>query len=215
MLRRSFTWVIPGAVVAVGVFAGLDALRSSGGGPPPTSAERERAVTTTPTETAAVLITDRPPVRLRPGRVSTDLHSHPVVTFMVPPGWYGYQDETGFVLGMGLVGGEVDVVLGGITVYVLDSRFAEVSSKLAQVKGVRVKSPVRIGDALGRRYATRLGLQREVTLEDIGAPGGVPPRTDLILLGAGGKTLVIRRAITTDADRAEVNGVLMSFRYPA
>jgi hypothetical protein len=90
-----------------------------------------------------------------------------------------------------------------------------VSSKLAQVKGVRVKSPVRIGDALGRRYATRLGLHRDVTLEDIGAPGGVPPRTDLILLGAGGKTLVIRRAITTDADRAEVNGVLMSFRYPA
>jgi hypothetical protein len=31
MLRRWFTWVVPGAVIAVGVLAGLDALRSSDG----------------------------------------------------------------------------------------------------------------------------------------------------------------------------------------
>jgi hypothetical protein len=216
-LRRRLSWIVLGAVVAVGLIAGLDALRSSGREPPTAAAERERTVTTTTTETAAVLITDRPPVRLRPGRVSTDLHFPPVVEFTVPRGWYGSQDETGFVLGRGLVGGEVAVVLGGITVYVLDSPFAEASSKLAQVKGVQVKSPVRIGGSLGRTYARKLGLHRDVTLEDIGAPGVVPSGRlgqGLILLGAGGKTLVIRRSFTTDLDLVEVNRVLMSFRAP-
>jgi hypothetical protein len=32
-------------------------------------------------------------VRLMPGRVAA-----PFVTFTVPPGWYGFQDEIGFVL---------------------------------------------------------------------------------------------------------------------
>jgi hypothetical protein len=213
-MRTPISWVVVGAIVVVAVFAGLDALRF-GGERSPASAERERAVTTKPTETAGALLTDQPPVRLRPGRVSTDLYSPPVVTFTVPPGWYGSQDETGFVLGMGLVGEEVDLVPGGITVYVLDSSLADAAKRLAQVKGIRVKSPVRIGGSLGRRYVRRLGLHRDVTLEDIGAPGVVPPRPDLILLGkGGGRTLVIRRAFTTDADRAEVNGVLMSFRSP-
>jgi hypothetical protein len=214
-MRTHITWVVVGAIVVVAVFAGLDALRS-GGEPSPGSAERERAVTTKPTETAGALLIDQPPVRLRPGLVSTDLHSPPVVTFTVPPGWYGSQDETGFVLGMGLVGEEVDLVSGGITVYVLDSSLADAAKRLAQVNGIRVKSPVRIGGSLGRRYVRRLGQQREVTLDDLGFPDVVVPlRPDLILLGkGGGRTLVIRRAFTTDADRAEVNGVLMSFRSP-
>jgi hypothetical protein len=214
LVRRRLSWIILAALIAVGLIAGLDALRSSGGEPSTAAAERERAETT-PTETVAVLIGDRPPVRLRPGRVFTDMHFPPVVTFTVPRGWYGYQDETGFVLGTGLVGGEVAVVLGGITVYVLDSTFAEASSRLAHVKGVQVKSPVRIGGSLGRTYAAKLGLHRDVTLKDIGAPGVVVgPRPDLILLGAGGKTLVIRRTFTTDLGLVEVNRVLMSFRVP-
>jgi hypothetical protein len=178
--------------------------------------ERDRAVTTTSTDTAAVLLTGHAPVRLRPGRVSTDPHSSRVVTFRVPPGWYGYQHETGFVLGMSFVGDEVDLRPGGITVYVLDSPIAQAARWLAQLKAIQVKSPVRIGGSLGRRYARRLGYQpfRDVTLDALGLPGVVPSSPDLILLGAGGKTLVIRRAFTTDAGRTEVDGVLMSFRFP-
>ena len=86
LVRKRLSWIILSAVVAVGLIASLDALRSSGGKSPTAAAERERALTTT-TETAAVLIGDRPPVRLRPGRVSTDLHFPPVVEFTVPPGW--------------------------------------------------------------------------------------------------------------------------------
>jgi hypothetical protein len=213
-MRMRITWIVVGAIVLVAVFAGLDALRSSGGEPPSAPAERDRAVTTMPTETAAVLLTGDRPVRLTPGRVSTGLDSSPVVTFMVPPGWYGYQDETGFVLGMGLVGEEVDLFPGGITVYVLDSALADAARRLEQVKGIRVKSPVRIGGSLGRRYAARRPLQRDVGLTDLGLPVVVPPSPDLILLSAGRKTLVIQRAFTTDADRAEVNGVLMSFSSP-
>jgi hypothetical protein len=217
MFRRWFSWVIAGAVVAVGVFAALDAFRSSGGESPPPSTERDRAVTTTPTEAAAVLLTGDRPVRLISGRVSTDLDSSPVVTFVVPPGWYGYQDETGFVLGMGLVSEEVDLFPGGITVYVLDLALADAARRLEQVEDVKVKSPVRIGGSLGRRYARRLGLFHDETPRELGLPGvAVPRETDLILLGAGRQTLVIRREFRTDADadRAEVNGVLMSFRSP-
>jgi hypothetical protein len=222
VLRGSFTWVVPAAVIAVGVFAGLDALRSSGGEPTASAPSATEALTTTQTERDAVLgewsarLQTRRVVRLIHGRVSAELFSpSPVVTFMVPPGWYGYQDETGFVLGMGLVGEEVDLVPGGITVYVLGSALADAARRLEQVKGIRVKSPIRIGESLGRRYAGRLGLHRDVTLNDLGAPVVVPPSPDLILLGAGRKTLVIRRAFTTDLGRAQVNGVLSSFRFPS
>jgi hypothetical protein len=46
-MRPGFTWIIVGAVVGVGVFAGVDALRSSDGEPPLASAEPDRALTTT------------------------------------------------------------------------------------------------------------------------------------------------------------------------
>jgi hypothetical protein len=46
-MRPGLTWIIVGAVVAVRVFAGLDALRSSDE-PPLASAERDQAVTTAP-----------------------------------------------------------------------------------------------------------------------------------------------------------------------
>jgi hypothetical protein len=46
-MRPGLTWIIVGAVVGVGVFAGLDALRSSDG-PPLASPERDQAVTTAP-----------------------------------------------------------------------------------------------------------------------------------------------------------------------
>jgi hypothetical protein len=215
MFRGRFSWVIGGAVVAVAVLAVVDAFRSSGGESPSPSAERDRAVTTTPAEAAAVLLTGDRPVRLQPGRVSTDQDSPPVVTFVVPPGWYGYQEETGFVLGMGLVSDEVDLFPGGITVYVLDLGLADAARRLEQAEGVQVKPPVRIGGSVGRRYGRRLGPFHDETPRELGLPGvAVPRETDLILLRAGRQTLVIRREFRTDADadRAEVNGVLMSFR---
>jgi hypothetical protein len=46
-MRPGLSWIIVGAVVAVGVFAGLDALRSSDEAPL-ASGEREQAVTTAP-----------------------------------------------------------------------------------------------------------------------------------------------------------------------
>lgn len=60
-MRPGITWIIVGAVVVVGVFAGLDALRSSNE-PPLASAERDQAVTTTPRgpiETIQVDLTER------------------------------------------------------------------------------------------------------------------------------------------------------------
>jgi hypothetical protein len=48
MLRRSFVWVVPGSVVAVGVFAGIDALRSSETEIPGSITTREQADDTLP-----------------------------------------------------------------------------------------------------------------------------------------------------------------------
>jgi hypothetical protein len=51
------SWIIVGAVVAVGVFAGLDALRSSDE-PPLASAERDQAVTTAPSTQPSFTLDD-------------------------------------------------------------------------------------------------------------------------------------------------------------
>jgi hypothetical protein len=76
MSRTRLTWVVPGAVVAVGLFAALDALRSSGG-EPTASATTTGALTTMQTETRALVepsasLIDEQVVRLIPGRVRTD-----------------------------------------------------------------------------------------------------------------------------------------------
>jgi hypothetical protein len=47
-MRPGVTWIVVGAVLIVAVFAGLDALRSSGEEPPPAEASVTEAVTTTP-----------------------------------------------------------------------------------------------------------------------------------------------------------------------
>lgn len=54
-MRPGITWIIVGAVVAMGVFAGLDALRSSGDEPPPAEASATEAVAPTQPETDVVL----------------------------------------------------------------------------------------------------------------------------------------------------------------
>jgi hypothetical protein len=118
MLRRSFTWVVPGAVVAVGVFAGIDALRSSGGEPTASASSATEAVTTTQTESGAEIESSAElpylqPVRLTPGRVATNEHFWVSVTFRVPPGWYGLLDSPSFAVGKDLNGEAVDFASGG------------------------------------------------------------------------------------------------------
>jgi hypothetical protein len=221
-MRPFISWIVPGAVVAVGVFAGLDAIRSSRGAPASTEANATEAVTKTQTDTDAELasfpeLQTRRVVRLMPGRVRTNERFPIAVTFKVPPGWYGSQDKTVFVLGMGIVGDEVDLVPGGMTVYVLDSELADAARRLEQVKGIRVESSVRLGGYIGRRYAVRRGDPRRdvrVSLRNaLGVPGFLHPLDpDLILLGVGRKTLVIRPAFSSDQVRAELNSVLRSFR---
>jgi hypothetical protein len=58
-MRPGLTWIIVGAVVAVGVFAGLDALRSSDE-PPLASAERDQAVPTAPSPQPSFTLEGRP-----------------------------------------------------------------------------------------------------------------------------------------------------------
>lgn len=81
---------------------------------------------------------------------------------------------------------------------------------------MRVRSvfPVRIGGYSGREYAamtdTTVHLFDAQVFDALLQPGDPNP----ILLDVRGKTLLIRRAFTNDQDRAEIERVLMSFKFP-
>jgi hypothetical protein len=228
MLRRSFTWVVPGAVVAVGLFAALDALRSSGGEPTASAPSATAAVTTMQTETGAEIessarLQSGQLVRLIPGRVTTGERRWYFATFMVPPGWYGHERRGGFAIGKELSGeaaafssGGISVPSGGISVGVLDFSVARAARTLEKVPGLRVHdvSPVRIGGYAGRKYG--LVLDTAVALYDVlGVAGALQPgELDVILLGLPDVTLLIRRGFDSDQERAEIERVLMSFTFP-
>jgi hypothetical protein len=228
MLRRSFTWVVPGAVVAVGVFAGIDALRSSGGEPTASAPNATEGVTTMQTETGAELessaqLRSGQLVRLIPGRVTTDERRWYFVTFTVPPGWYGHERRGSFAIGKELSGeavafssGGIYVPAGGISVGVLDFSVARAARRLERVSGLRVHdvSQVRIGGYAGRKYG--LVLDAAAPLSDVlGVAGALRSgEADVILLGLPDVTLLIRRGFDSDQERPEIERVLKSFTFP-
>jgi hypothetical protein len=121
-MRPGITWIIVGAVVVVGLLAGLDALRSSGEEPPPaeantTDATTAREETDVEVESASELQEGRV-VELIPGRVTSSFFSEMAVQFTVPPGWYGYQGNSVIVLGNRLSPAAIGVnfASGGIVV---------------------------------------------------------------------------------------------------
>jgi hypothetical protein len=228
MLRRSFTWVVPGAVVAVGLFAALDALRSFGGKPAASAPSATEAVTTMQTKTGAELessaqLQSGQLVRLIPGRVTTDERRWYFVAFTVPPGWYGHERRGSFAIGKQLSGealafssGGISVRSGGISVGVLDFSVARAARRLEKVPGLRVHdvSPVRIGGYAGRKYG--LVLDTAVSLSDVlGVAGALQAgELEVILLGLPDVTLLIRRGFDSDQERAEIERVLRSFSFP-
>jgi hypothetical protein len=212
------SWVIPGAVIAVGVFAGLDAIRSSGDEPPTASTE---ALTTTQTEGDGELelsaeLQNGRVVKLTPGRVTVNQFFEMAVAFTVPDGWYGYQGPGILVLGKGLSPEALGVSLasGGIAVNALDSPLAPAARRLETAAGIRVHnvSPVRIGGYPGRRYSLR--LNEPVLHEGLGVVLQ-PGEPDVILLGVrDNRTLVIQRRFDEDAERPEIERVITSFAFP-
>lgn len=223
---RWFTWVVPGAVVAVAVLAGLDALRSSDGEPTASTPSPTEPVTTMQTETGAEVETSAALqylqlVKLPPGRVRTDRNYPAFDSFRVPPGWYGYQSGGGYQIGKELNGTAVAFRSGGISVEPLGDRFslslARAARDFEKLRDIRIKqvSPVRIGGCSGRRYA--LVVDKPVSLQPLGVMASLQPgEPDVILLDVpGGNTnnLIIRRGFDSDQERAEIDRVLMSFEF--
>jgi hypothetical protein len=219
-MRPGVTWIIVGAVAAIVVFAGLDALRSGGGEPTPSEASAT-GVTTTRREADLGIESSRElqegrVVKLIPGRVTVDFFVEMAVAFTVPDGWYGYQGPRVLVLGKGLspeaLG--VSLVSGGIAVNALDSPLAPAARRLETAAGIRVHnvSPVRIGGYPGRRYSLR--LNEPVSHEGLGVVLQ-PGEPDVILLGVrDNRTLVIQRSFDEDAERPEIERVITSFAFP-
>jgi len=211
------SWVIPGAVVAVGVFAGLDAIRSLGG--EPTASNPTEAITTTRTKADPGIesreLQKGRVVKLTPGRVTVNQFFEMAVAFTVPDGWYGYQGPAVLVLGKGLSPEALGVSLasGGIAVNALASPLAPAARRLETAAGIRVHnvSPVRIGGYPGRRYSLR--LNEPVLHEGLGVVLQ-PGEPDVILLGVRDRTLVIQRRFDEDAERPEIERVITSFAFP-
>jgi hypothetical protein len=220
-MRPGLTWIIVGAVVAVGVFAGLDALRSAGGEPAPSEASAS-GITTTRTEADLDIESSRElqqgrVVKLTSGRVTVNQFFELAVAFTVPDGWYGYQGPGVLVLGKGLTPGALRVSLasGGIAVNGLASPLAQSARRLETAAGIRVHnvSPLRIGGYSGRRYS--LSLKEPVPLHEGLGAGLQPGEPDVILLGVRPhRTLVIRRAFDNDQVRPEIERIVMSFAFP-
>jgi hypothetical protein len=223
-MRPGITWVIVGAVVVIGVFAGLDALRSAGG-EPTASATTTGALTTMQAETSALgepsaSLIDEQLVRLIPGRVRTDEDWPAFDSFTVPPGWYGHQHGDGYVIGNELIDQAVTWRSGGISVRALANRFsrslADAARALEKLRDIRIEhvSAVHIGGNSGRRYALVVdkSVPRPLGAKAILGPGP----EDVILLDVPGdetNTLIIRWGFDDDEERAEVERVLMSLTF--
>jgi hypothetical protein len=162
------------------------------------------------------------PVKLLPGRVSTDALGTNA-SFEVFDHWYGWQEPGILRLARHLATGgyEVSLDTGGIEVNALDFPLARSVRKLETTAGIRVHdvSSVRLGGHSGRRYSFssdhglmfRPGVQLSAAEHDV------------ILLGVGHRTLVIRKMdaavralrLSPDHDQTlrEAERVIQSFRF--
>jgi hypothetical protein len=223
-MRPSISWLVPAAVVAVALFAALDALRSSGG-EPTASATTTGTLTTMQSETRAVVepsasLIDEQVVKLRPGRVRTDTDYRAFDSFTVPLGWWGHQRGAGYVIGKETNGLAVAFRSGGISVEPLADRFsrslADAARAFEKLRNIRIEhvSPVRIGASSGRRYGlvADKSVPRPLGAEAILRLGAA----EVILLDVPGdetNTLIIRWGFDDDPERAEVERVLMSLEF--
>jgi hypothetical protein len=221
MGRRLIGGVLAVAVLAIGVFAGVDALRPSGrdaieAGSSATEGLTTQAASMSNLESSTELRIRHRPVRLLPGLITTDGNW---ATFSVPPGWYGFEGLFGVVLGKHLLleGQAVDWASGGILLQNLDVPLADAASALKRAKGAfRVRS-IRFNGKPAREYVVKPNVSVSLS-ETLGQTiGGDIAAGDpnLILVALGDTTLIVRRAFSSDPDEQEVDGVLSSFRFPA
>jgi hypothetical protein len=158
------------------------------------------------------------PVKLLPGGVSTDALGTPA-SFEVFNHWYGEQELGLLRLSKRLTTGgyQVDDFRGGIEIETLDSPLARSVRRLESAAGIRVHhvSAVRIGGHFGRRYSLSSSHPFELR------PGnniGTGER-DVILLGVGQRTLVIKKGGAAPIDAPDdqtlrqAERVIQSFRF--
>jgi hypothetical protein len=223
-MRRGLTGAIAGGVIAVAVFAGLDVLRSSSDQPPPAEANGTEAVTTTHGEVDAPPLSSqlrtRRVVRLVPGHVTMTNPQFPIrATFTVPAGWYGYQEDGGFVIAKTpsrAAAKARNVTFGGIAVDILDRELADLVRDLkttTQYVQPYQESAVQIAGHSGRQFALDLrGTQ--IVRELFGVPGFYvdDPEEQVILIGLGPNTLLIhRRSDGGDPERYQIDRILQTF----
>ena len=187
-------------------------------GTPPSSVSAASASPSKQLENQARLATGDP-VKLLPGRVSTDALGMPA-SFEVFDHWYGWQGPGILRLGKFLSSGGYEVSLdepGGIEVNALDSPLARSVRTLETAAGIRIQhvSSVRLGGHSGRRY--RFSLNH---LLPLGQGFNIGPQEhDVIFLGVGQRTIVIRKmvlgAIVASYPQAlrEAERVIQSFQF--
>lgn len=160
------------------------------------------------------------PVKLLPGPVSTDALGTNA-SFEVSDHWYGWQAPGILRLARHLATGGYEVSLsgGGIEIETLDSPLAQSARRLESLPGIRLHdvSSIRIGGHPGRRYSLSSNHLAELHRGDNIGPG----ENDVILLGVGHGTLVIKNIDAAvpkamrdhDQERREAELVIHSLRF--
>lgn len=214
--------VLVSIVVALGVGCGGDDRATA---PSTTSAPATSQATSTapnpdatnPSAPAELQYLAFPPPPLRPGLVTTTKEfGEPTVVFRVPRGWNGAEDVALFGIGKGVDLEAEDFDRASIYVQRMNLPFAQATAKLTALPGLKVLSEMpapRVGGFGGRTYEINVPGE-PVVLEPVGI-------RDELRRGKGKLTVYNVRGIAlkidvrgdTDADRAEAERVLHSFRF--
>ena len=220
---RQLRWVVVmSSIAALGGGCGEDEAA------PPTTTETaatsESAATTSQTTTEAdpdspteLEYLALPPPKLRAGLVKTSAPFELTIVFRVPEGWNGTQDTDGFGIGKGVDVEAEEFDRASIYVWLIDVPFAKATAKFEKLRGLKILSqrPARFGGFTGRTYEIVVA-GKHVLLEPLGLSSvDIPPgKGQPMLLNVRGRTLMISLTGVSDADHAEAERVLPSFRFP-
>ncbi len=159
-----------------------------------------------------------PPPPLKPGLVTTTKDfGEPTVVFRVPRGWNGSEDDESFGIGKGVDLEAEDFDRASIYAYRMSLPFARATAKLTALPGLEVvseKPAPRVGGFGGRIYEVNVPGE-PVVLEPVGIRNELDRgKAKLTVYNVRGIPLLIDVSGDTDADRAEAERVLRSFRFP-
>ena len=202
-------------MIAAGVLALLAGLGGCGDDDERDVAESSTSTTEQESTTPTLAVEDVPS-ELPAGLVTTDEALQPAVTFEVPEGWYGHQNDTGFGLGKGLDTEAQDFADVGVFMALLERPVADAVSGFTGIAELEAgaSSEVSIDGHDGARVEVTVTGDRAV-LEPIGLMADTPQGGAVVtFLDVDGQTvMIVVQRWASDADKAEGQAVVDTFDF--